>query len=159
MITFEKEITSPQNITSYFHVIKEAKVGPDFDAFIVFVDSWLNRTSWLMGSEPVDRWVFRIEFSDIGLTIPQLIAEKITESGYFKDAIISNTITSVEEEQLDIKAKLKRNTLLDESDWIVVMSTEKGQPIPEAWKIYRQALRDITNQPGYPNTITWPQKP
>lgn len=24
---------------------------------------------------------------------------------------------------------------------------------------YRQALRDITNQPGFPTDITWPTKP
>lgn len=28
-----------------------------------------------------------------------------------------------------------------------------------AWKNYRQALLDVTNQDGFPNTITWPTKP
>jgi hypothetical protein len=29
----------------------------------------------------------------------------------------------------------------------------------DAWKVYRQALRDITDQPDYPRTIIWPTLP
>ncbi|MFP3631666.1 phage tail assembly chaperone, partial [Burkholderia sp. SIMBA_045] len=29
----------------------------------------------------------------------------------------------------------------------------------DAWKAYRQALRDITTQPGFPMNITVPQRP
>ena len=49
-------------------------------------------------------------------------------------------------------ARSQRNGLLAETDWMansdVTMSTEMT--------IYRQALRDITDQAGFPNTITWP---
>lgn len=159
MITFEKELTSPQNITSYFHAIKEAKIGPDFNAFTVFIDSWINRQSWLVGTNPVDHWVVRVEFSDVSTNLADLIVGKIVESEYFKDAIISNSMASIEDEQLDLKAKLKRNTLLNESDWIVVKSVEANNPVPNEWIQYRQALRDITTQPGYPKNIVWPQKP
>jgi len=48
---------------------------------------------------------------------------------------------------------------LAETDWIVIMHTEKGTNIPAAWEIYRQSLRDITSQPGFPHTINWPTKP
>ena len=53
----------------------------------------------------------------------------------------------------------QRAALLDGSDWIVTRATEAGQPVPEAWRIYRQALRDITAQPGYPTDIAWPVAP
>lgn len=52
----------------------------------------------------------------------------------------------------------QRDKLLTECDWVVTKNTEAGQPIPEAWSTYRQALRDITNQAD-PDEITWPQKP
>jgi hypothetical protein len=29
----------------------------------------------------------------------------------------------------------------------------------DAWKIYRQALRDVPNQDGFPQNVIWPTKP
>jgi hypothetical protein len=55
--------------------------------------------------------------------------------------------------------RAKRNEELSASDWIVIMHTEKGTNIPAAWEIYRQSLRDITSQPGFPHNVTWPTKP
>ncbi|CAB5220129.1 Phage tail assembly chaperone protein [uncultured Caudovirales phage] len=51
----------------------------------------------------------------------------------------------------------KRNSLLSASDWTqlpdVPLTTK------EAWATYRQALRDISAQSGYPFTIVWPTPP
>ena len=48
-----------------------------------------------------------------------------------------------------------RNEKLKETDWMasndVTMSDE--------WRTYRQALRDVPSQSGFPNTITWPVEP
>jgi hypothetical protein len=52
-----------------------------------------------------------------------------------------------------------RDTLLDASDWIVVKSFEAGVSVPSNWVTYRQALRDVPAQSGYPDSITWPIKP
>ncbi len=51
-----------------------------------------------------------------------------------------------------------RNKLLEETDWIVTVSNENGTSVPDNWKEYRQALRDITTQAD-PNNVTWPTKP
>jgi hypothetical protein len=52
--------------------------------------------------------------------------------------------------------RTKRNELLTRSDWTqlpdVVLSTK------QAWALYRQALRDITEQPDLDN-IVWPTPP
>ncbi len=53
----------------------------------------------------------------------------------------------------------QRDTILSESDWIVTKAKETSTNVPTAWKTYRQELRDITTQAGFPNTITWPTKP
>jgi len=53
----------------------------------------------------------------------------------------------------------KRDSLLAASDWIVVRATDQGVPIPADWKTYRQALRDITTQSGYPFNVVWPTAP
>lgn len=52
-----------------------------------------------------------------------------------------------------------RNALLVASDWVVTRATERAQPVPPAWLAYRQALRDITAQPGFPQAVVWPQQP
>lgn len=48
----------------------------------------------------------------------------------------------------------KRNELLSNSDWT------QGKDIPEnissAWAVYRQALRDIPEQQGFPWNVQWP---
>jgi hypothetical protein len=53
----------------------------------------------------------------------------------------------------------RRDSLLKDSDWVVIMHTEKGTNIPMEWEVYRQALRDITGQAGFPYEVTWPTKP
>lgn len=53
------------------------------------------------------------------------------------------------------EARSLRNKLLAETDWTansdVTMSAEM--------LTYRQALRDITDQAGFPDSVTWPIKP
>ena len=49
-----------------------------------------------------------------------------------------------------------RNTKLTESDWTQVADA----PVDKAaWATYRQALRDVTAQAGFPWTIDWPTNP
>lgn len=52
-----------------------------------------------------------------------------------------------------------RDKLLADCDWVVVKAVESGQSVPAAWGTYRQALRDITKQIGFPTTIDWPVMP
>ena len=56
-------------------------------------------------------------------------------------------------------ARDSRDRLLAECDWVVVKSLESGQAVPTEWAAYRQALRDIPQQAGFPITINWPVKP
>jgi len=53
----------------------------------------------------------------------------------------------------------QRTNLLAETDWVVVSHTEKETDIPLEWKVYRQDLRDITEQEGFPHEVTWPTEP
>ena len=45
------------------------------------------------------------------------------------------------------------------TDWIVIKSVEAGTAVPEAWQTYRQALRDIPEQTGFPFQVYWPTRP
>ena len=53
----------------------------------------------------------------------------------------------------------RRDGLLQETDWIVAKSYERGEPVPSDWASYRQALRDITAQASFPYAVVWPTKP
>jgi len=55
--------------------------------------------------------------------------------------------------------RAKRDRLLTESDWVTIRATDTGNPVPTEWQTYRQALRDITEQTGFPENIEWPQEP
>lgn len=50
----------------------------------------------------------------------------------------------------------ERNNLLVASDWTQVLDAPVDQ---NAWAEYRQALRDITSQEGFPHNVVWPVKP
>jgi hypothetical protein len=52
--------------------------------------------------------------------------------------------------------RVQRDTLLASSDWTQVYDAPVDQ---EAWAAYRQALRDIPQQEGFPATVVWPTQP
>ena len=51
-----------------------------------------------------------------------------------------------------------RNSLLAETDW---MSNSDVTTMPDNWKTYRQALRDLPTHSNWPNLkdTDWPDKP
>jgi len=49
-----------------------------------------------------------------------------------------------------------RDQLLKDSDWTQVADAPVDK---QAWAIYRQSLRDITAQSGFPWEVTWSNKP
>jgi len=60
------------------------------------------------------------------------------------------------EEQLAAQARSQRDALLSQSDWTQVPDAPVDQ---SAWAEYRQALRDVPQQAGFPTEMTWTQKP
>jgi len=85
--------------------------------------------------------------------------------------VIQDGVTKPTKEEFDAKyneliaeqpakeARAKRDRLLTESDWVTIRATDTGNPVPTDWQTYRQALRDITEQTGFPEEIEWPEKP
>lgn len=66
-------------------------------------------------------------------------------------------------EQSEVEADViaKRNQLLLESDWTDTSpaQTRFSDTAKSLWAIYRQELRDITSQQGFPWDPIWPTKP
>lgn len=63
------------------------------------------------------------------------------------------------EGQASQNVRTQRDRLLTETDWVVVKAYECNENVPSQWEIYRQALRDIPSQSGFPFEVTWPAKP
>lgn len=59
-------------------------------------------------------------------------------------------------EQLAEQARSKRDALLSACDWTQVADAPVDK---EAWASYRQALRDVSDQDGFPENVIWPIKP
>lgn len=56
-------------------------------------------------------------------------------------------------------AREKRDELLTETDYLLMPDYPISEEALAALKTYRQALRDIPEQSGFPKTIEWPSKP
>jgi len=52
-----------------------------------------------------------------------------------------------------------RDRLLTGSDWTQLPDAPLTAAQKSAWVVYRQALRDVTKQAGFPANVTWPIVP
>lgn len=55
--------------------------------------------------------------------------------------------------------RYERDQKLAECDWLVIKAYETNSNIPAVWELYRQALRDVPQQEGFPWAVVWPEKP
>ena len=91
--------------------------------------------------------------------------QKWVEQDMFSDTTEDGVTTTKAEHEASYQTRLdadksesvrsERDQKLKDTDWMglsdVTMSTD--------WATYRQALRDIPSQEGFPNTLTWPNEP
>lgn len=54
------------------------------------------------------------------------------------------------------QVRQERNAKLSACDWTQVLDAPVDRA---AWATYRQALRDLTDQEGFPFNVVWPQEP
>ena len=93
----------------------------------------------------VERDMFADYVNDEGVTVTK--AEQEAE------------YTARKAEEKATAIRIERDKLLAESDWMVIKAAETGVALATEWATYRQALRDVTAQTGFPNEVTWPTKP
>jgi Phage tail assembly chaperone protein len=64
--------------------------------------------------------------------------------------------TELETETKAAEVRSERNRLLTECDWTQTLDAPVNR---EAWATYRQQLRDVTAQGGFPWEVEWPSMP
>jgi hypothetical protein len=117
------------------------------DKFIAQLAAGVNRWEWQNGE-----WV---------LVKDAVMAERF---GFGADGLPGATVPekpnyNPDQNELDQQtkeARTQRDALLSQSDWTQVPDAPVDQA---AWAQYRQALRDVPQQSGFPGDITWPVKP
>lgn len=88
--------------------------------------------------------------------------EPVFENGW----VYTVTVESKTQEELDADTNAKamfiraeRNNLIAQSDWTQLNDAPIDSLKRADWVEYRQALRDIPQQPGFPWDVIWPNQP
>jgi len=53
------------------------------------------------------------------------------------------------------EVRSQRDKLIADTDWMAL----SDNTLTAEWATYRQALRDVTSQEGFPHSVEWPEKP
>ena len=59
-------------------------------------------------------------------------------------------------DRMEIEVRQRRTMLLAKTDWTQLSDASVDK---SAWAVYRQDLRDVPNQEGFPEDISWPNQP
>ena len=72
-------------------------------------------------------------------------------------------MTSEEIDAVDVSqeqnVRLQRNSRLGRSDWTQFGDSPLTESEKASWRDYRQALRDVPAQSGFPWEVNWPEEP
>ncbi len=79
--------------------------------------------------------------------------EDAIKEAYNGEYTIEDILMTAEE------ARAQRDKLLADCDWTQTLDAPIDTDTREAYRAYRQALRDIPEQEGFPHSITWPELP
>ena len=84
--------------------------------------------------------------------------EQIEGKWYTKYSVTNMDVDAITVKDAEQAASVRqqRTEKLKDSDWTQVADAPVDQA---AWATYRQALRDISGQEGFPWTIDWPTQP
>ena len=97
-----------------------------------------------------------IEVDDLSF-LPNLVEATEGSIGWsYIDGVFSPPPDDVSDEEKSERIRLTRDRKLAQSDWTQVADAPVDQA---AWATYRQALRDIPSQAGFPNEVVWPIEP
>jgi hypothetical protein len=61
-----------------------------------------------------------------------------------------------EDSRKAVEVRAERNAKLAATDWTQIADATVDKAV---WATYRQALRNVPTQAGFPNTVVWPTQP
>lgn len=87
----------------------------------------------------------------------------VLDNGEWKQVWVVNDVDPseaakrLEDKSNDIRTQ--RNRLLSATDWTQIPDSPLDINQKQLWSAYREDLRDLPDQPGFPWTVSWPQSP
>ena len=103
--------------------------------------------------------------SDTFIKIPENLNYQCIEAYRDESGVIllrhisdTETIEKITKNNLNSLRSI-RDDLLKQSDWVVIRSTSTDTPVPDEWKTYMQALRDLPSNTEDPANPIWPVAP
>ena len=133
----------------------------------VTVNSDLSSVWTLTGEgETPEKWSCKLDVNNVYTTAPWENEDEVKnmESNLRANPNFWQPYKTAEEQKVidtpfeATMVREKRNTLLNKYEW-TVNSPDLTDDKKAEWKTYRQALRDLPAQSGFPYTHTWPTKP
>ena len=97
-------------------------------------------------------WDERIDGALPDITLGGMI--RVDNNLILDEALLEESVKAID----DIKAeevRSQRTGILRTTDWMGLSDVTMSA----AWATYRQELRDIPEQEGFPNTVVWPTEP
>ena len=80
--------------------------------------------------------------------------DQVGQPLYGNEWEVAHTAQNMEQSVAEANVRAKRDGLLQETDWMALSDVTMSDTITA----YRQALRDIPSQSGFPFSVTWPTK-
>ena len=68
-------------------------------------------------------------------------------------------VPELTEEQQKMQVRAQRNSLLTLCDWTQLPDAPLTAEQKQEWAEYRQVLRDVPEQAGFPDAVVWPTNP
>ena len=151
---------------SEFRAYTKANGGPSWDITTTEVLTALGADAVFEGAQATGGTVYQHSQADGVEQIDGKWYTKYTLGPVFIDQVVDGVTTTAAQQEVAYKAskdaeqaksvRATRGDKLADSDWTQVADA----PVDKAvWATYRQALRDVTAQSGFPWTITWPDEP
>lgn len=106
-----------------------------------------------------------------GTTFEEDIDARVTVSGVLKRYFVIGSepekpapiepppVPEPTQEEKEITARNERNQKLTFCDWTQLPDAPLTAEMKAAYAVYRQALRDVPAQAGFPDAIEWPEEP
>jgi hypothetical protein len=149
-----------------FRAYQQANGGPSWDTTTTEVLTALGADVVFEGPQATGGTVYQYSQASGVEQIDGKWYTKYVLGPVFIDQVVDGVTTTAAEQEVAYKAskdaeqaksvRASRDAKLAETDWTQVADA----PVDKAvWATYRQALRDITAQSGFPWTVTYPDKP
>jgi hypothetical protein len=149
---------------SEFRAYTKANGGPSWDTTTTEILEALGADVVFEGAQATGGTVYQYSQAS---GVEQVDGKWYTK--YVLGPVFTDGETTAAEQEVAYKAakdaeqaksvRATRDTKLSETDWRVIKAAETATTLDAAWATYRQALRDVTGQSGFPWTITWPDAP